>query len=1342
MHLKLLTVLFLILSLKTFSQSRDSYLDYINVQAYTGTPNGTRDESKQISAAVTAAIASGRILYFPSGVYKLDSTTSGNDIIPISTGTQLRLKFDPGAILLTSSKTATMFDIFAGLTSIEIDGGYFKSNHDTTNIGNACFLFQGKNPGIIRHVKIHGCTFEGFSTSIVGKGVQDFQLYDNTFLAPAGHDNATTTTIPAVFIEAVDDSVGDENKNWNIYGNHFDGFSGSGSVTSLKTGGPLDGAFYGHVSGLMFHDNSSKHFVQEHILYQPGITFIDSIPSKIYHNQLDCSIPTGSKTPLGVSITSVVGIRAEGQFLSITDNDISQATVGIQSYATSSWNFIFHNIVISNNRIKINQNSSNAPTKGIQVQGYSSTNRSKGAVITDNTIIIDSVTLAQTLFALTANFYDSSVIANNTILESRVTKSGGGVRGINANTDTLLVLRNNILKNVDTASFFQSSTIDSGSASGSALPTGISPLYLQALNSTTYQFGDPRQLDTLYMVDDGQSNDFGNADTTGLGVGDTASDYRVLVADTVTGGFKIAQCHQYPFNIISGTGTTYSLSHSFYFARKYARMYGKYVKLIHNGHNGQLIASWYNAGASQILLDSLVNRITRFGFPRIDVFVWDQGESDASTTASVYNAAWDSVKANLRRRTVMNFTTKILCVGMPQIANGAPSGYQGQDANIQTRDYNWDLMDSYVNTDSGYVNSASANQVHFSNIGLKKIGENAMWNAWLATPSLYYTRNNPGTLQNAPINPGRITVRYSEVAAGGSYYDGVNIMNRISTGRTGVHVLSSDSTSTVGYLGLAGPSASYLQANSFILGTESNSNIEIDRNFTVQSRFTSVGDSLYVPLIYAPTGGQAIKLTGTSATGGEAIQYAGPGGSDFGNVGMNNSSATTFPGWFMFYHSNYWLWHNDNGTVIGNGPSTGFPTAARATLDVNGSLALKVDSFTATASLLSTNCHAWFKTGSTTDTAFLPGSTAKANVGYFVMKTDNGVGGVVLYDGTSGHTINGAASLTLSNQYDAVYIQYNGNGSWFAKVFPSSSAGTNYQTVQSTGTSQTQRGRLNFSSLFSTTDNSGNNSTDIGLASIAAHSYLGNNTASAAVPSAITNTQLTADLNQFTSSLQGLVPSSGGGTTNFLRADGTWAAPSGGSGVTTVGTFSGSSQTNGASISTSTITFGPADGTNPGMVTIGTQTFAGTKTFSSAPVLTTSSTTGAIWQATNTSGAGGWGIVMSGTNYIPSVGGSSNLGSISLTHAYYTRNGNIIHVSVTGSYTYTSGGASTISIALPLTGSTNTNEFIGQGAQVTVGGTQTDGWVIMGSSTSATFNFTESSGSATSNFIVSFDYSL
>jgi len=43
-----------------------------------------------------------------------------------------------------------------------------------------------------------------------------------------------------------------------------------------------------------------------------------------------------------------------------------------------------------------------------------------------------------------------------------------------------------------------------------------------------------------------------------------------------------------------------------------------------------------------------------------------------------------------------------------------------------------------------------------------------------------------------------------------------------------------------------------------------------------------------------------------------------------------------------------------------------------------------------------------------------------------------------------------------------------------------------------------------------------------------------------------TPTQVTAALNQFTNVLKGVVPGSGGGTTNFLRADATWAVPPGG----------------------------------------------------------------------------------------------------------------------------------------------------------------------------------------------------
>ncbi len=59
---------------------------------------------------------------------------------------------------------------------------------------------------------------------------------------------------------------------------------------------------------------------------------------------------------------------------------------------------------------------------------------------------------------------------------------------------------------------------------------------------------------------------------------------------------------------------------------------------------------------------------------------------------------------------------------------------------------------------------------------------------------------------------------------------------------------------------------------------------------------------------------------------------------------------------------------------------------------------------------------------------------------------------------------------------------------------------------------------------------------------------LGRITAGAGDAEELTGTQTTTLLDNFTSTLKGLAPPSGGGTTNFLRADATWTAPAGGGG--------------------------------------------------------------------------------------------------------------------------------------------------------------------------------------------------
>jgi hypothetical protein len=71
--------------------------------------------------------------------------------------------------------------------------------------------------------------------------------------------------------------------------------------------------------------------------------------------------------------------------------------------------------------------------------------------------------------------------------------------------------------------------------------------------------------------------------------------------------------------------------------------------------------------------------------------------------------------------------------------------------------------------------------------------------------------------------------------------------------------------------------------------------------------------------------------------------------------------------------------------------------------------------------------------------------------------------------------------------------------------------------------------------------------TNAKAAQMASHTIKGNNTAGTADAIDLTQAQLTAEVNTFTTTLNGSVPAPGtSNTTDFLRRDGTWAAPAGG----------------------------------------------------------------------------------------------------------------------------------------------------------------------------------------------------
>jgi hypothetical protein len=112
---------------------------------------------------------------------------------------------------------------------------------------------------------------------------------------------------------------------------------------------------------------------------------------------------------------------------------------------------------------------------------------------------------------------------------------------------------------------------------------------------------------------------------------------------------------------------------------------------------------------------------------------------------------------------------------------------------------------------------------------------------------------------------------------------------------------------------------------------------------------------------------------------------------------------------------------------------------------------------------------------------------------------------------------------------------------------------TTGRTIGMTGDVAWTSGSFNGSGNVTGTSTIGTNVVTLAkMAQVATGTFLGRVSASTGDVEALTGTQATTLLDAFTSSLKGLAPASGGGTTNFLRADGTWAAPPGGGGSGTV----------------------------------------------------------------------------------------------------------------------------------------------------------------------------------------------
>jgi len=146
-------------------------------------------------------------------------------------------------------------------------------------------------------------------------------------------------------------------------------------------------------------------------------------------------------------------------------------------------------------------------------------------------------------------------------------------------------------------------------------------------------------------------------------------------------------------------------------------------------------------------------------------------------------------------------------------------------------------------------------------------------------------------------------------------------------------------------------------------------------------------------------------------------------------------------------------------------------------------------------------------------------------------------------------SINGYLSSTDWTTFNGKQAALNGTG--FVKI-----SGTTISYDNSTyitgNQSITLSGDISGTGTTAITTTIGANKvTNAMLAQVATGTFHGRVTAATGNVETLTGTQATTLLDVFSSTLKGLVPLSGGGTTNFLRADGTWAAAGGGTTIYT-----------------------------------------------------------------------------------------------------------------------------------------------------------------------------------------------
>lgn len=296
--------------------------------------------------------------------------------------------------------------------------------------------------------------------------------------------------------------------------------------------------------------------------------------------------------------------------------------------------------------------------------------------------------------------------------------------------------------------------------------------------------------------------------------------------------------------------------------------------------------------------------------------------------------------------------------------------------------------------------------------------------------------------------------------------------------------------------------------------------------------FLSISSSDVSGLGYFATGTDASNLTGTLAsaqlpafTGGDVTSSAGSAVLTIGNGAVSLAKMANVATATVFYRK----------TAGTGSPEVQTLATLKTDLDLSGT---------------NTGDQTISLTGDVTGSGTGSFAATIANSAVSLAKMANVATATVFYRKTAGTGVPEVQTLaTLKADLDL------------------SGTNTGDQTISLTG-DVTGSGTGSFAATIAN-----NSVTNAKLATVATATFKGRVAASTGNVEDLSGTQATTLLDEFTSALKGLAPASGGGTANFLRADGTWAAPPGGSGtVTSVSVVTA----NGVSGSVATATTTPA----------------------------------------------------------------------------------------------------------------------------------------------------------------------